>query len=138
MKCQAYLFFGGRCEQALQFYERTLGARITELMRFSDAPPMAGDGCGPGQMPPEQIMHATIRIGDDVIMAADGMPGDSARPAGFALALTVDDAAGAQRVFNALGDGGEVRMPLGPTFFAQQFGIVADRFGVSWMVVLPA
>ncbi|MCB1917948.1 MAG: VOC family protein [Rhodocyclaceae bacterium] len=138
MRCQAYLSFGGQCEQALQFYAQALGAEIVELMHFADAPPDAGEACGPAQMPPEHVMHASLRIGDDVVMAADGMPAQSGPPAGFSLALTVDDEAAARRMFDALCDGGEVRMPLGPTFFAQQFGMVTDRFGVTWMIVLPA
>ncbi len=137
MTLEPYLFFNGRCEEALQFYTERLGAEVTALMRYADAPPNE-DGCGAGGQPaPDKIMHANLRIDDATLMASDGMADGSPRFEGFSLALAVADEATARSRFEALGDGGQVLMPLGPTFFAHQFGMVADRFGVSWMIILP-
>lgn len=141
MTLQPYLFFNGRCEEALDFYRTALDARIDDMMRFRDAPADpsgSSEGCGP--MPPgmeDKIMHCSLRIGDAVVMASDGMcQGDPAFQ-GVSLALTVADEATADRYFGALADGGRVQMPLASTFFARKFGMVADRFGVSWMILLP-
>ncbi|MCB1886473.1 MAG: VOC family protein [Rhodocyclaceae bacterium] len=137
MTLEPYLTFNGRCEEALQFYVRQLDAEVTALMRFADAPEH-GAGCAPGPQPaPDKIMHACLRIGDATLMASDGMADGPPRFEGFALTLAVEDEASARRRFEALGDGGQILMPLAPTFFAHQFGMVADRFGVSWMVIIP-
>jgi PhnB protein len=132
MHVQPYLFFDGRCEEALAFYRRALGAEVTMLMRWKDHPDP-----GPGMPPPgaeEKVMHAQLRIGESVIMASDGRC--QGRPSfdGFALSVTAADEAEAERLFAALGEGGEVQMPQAPTFFSPSFGMVADRFGTSWMV----
>lgn len=141
MQVQSYLFFDGRCEEALDFYQAALGAEITALMRYKDAPPQpessAQEGCGPGQMAPEKIMHANMQIGETQVMASDGMNGGKPDFKGFALSITAPNENEAHRIFAAIGEGGKVQMPLGETFFARSFGMVTDRFGVSWMVIVP-
>ena len=136
MHVQPYLFFDGRCEEALNFYSAALGAQVTALMRFKDAPPSASaPGCTPP--PGDKIMHANLQIGPVQIMASDGIaPGEGAFK-GFALTLTPATDAEAARLFQALADGGQVHMPLGPTFFASSFGMLADRYGVPWMFIVP-
>lgn len=134
MQVQPYLFFDGRCEEALQFYRDALGAEIVDLMRFRDSP----EPCDEGQMPPgseDKVMHASFRVGETLVMASDGMCSGNATFAGVSLALSAPDDAASERLFAALSDGGQVQMPMGPTFFASRFGMVADRFGVSWMVI---
>lgn len=136
MQLQPYLFFDGRCEEALGFYASALGAKVTALMRFQDAPAHAsGPGCTPP--PGDKVMHANLQIGDVQVMASDGAPPGEAAFKGFALTLTPFTDAEAERLFQALSEGGQVQVPFGPTFFASSFGMVADRFGVPWMVVLP-
>ena len=141
MQVQPYLFFDGRCEEALDFYQAALGAEITMLMRYKDAPPplepSAQQGCGPGQMDPEKIMHANLEIGQTQIMASDGMNSGKPDFKGFSLSINAANDAEADRIFAALSQGGQVQMPLGPTFFASRFGMVTDRFGVAWMVIVP-
>jgi PhnB protein len=137
MNIQPYLFFDGRCEQALEFYVKTLGAEIESLMRFKDSP----EPCDPGMVPPgaeNKVMHASFRIGETALMASDGRCTGQPKFEGFSLALTVPDETAAERLFAALGDGGQIQMPLAKTFFSASFGMVADRFGVSWMIyVVP-
>lgn len=139
MLVQSYLFFNGRCEEAIEFYRKTLGAQVTMMMRFKENPEPMGDGCGPGgvPIPGENIMHASFRIGETEVMASDGMGGGKPEFKGFSLSLTAPSDAEAKRLFNALADGGEVQMPMAKTFFASSFGMVTDRFGVSWMVITP-
>ncbi len=130
MQIQPYLFFDGRCEEALAFYRGALGAEVTMLMRFKDSP-------DPGMIPPgagDKVMHASFRIGETTMMASDGRCQGQASFHGFALSLTVPNEAEAERLFGALGDGGQVQMPMTKTFFSPRFGMVADRFGVSWMI----
>lgn len=141
MKVEPYLMFEGRCEEALDFYRRALGAEVTMLMRFKDNPePAAGQGCveggGPGPTP-EMVMHAAFNVGETQVMASDGMGSGTTNFQGISLALNPANAAEAKRLFDALAEGGQVQMPLGKTFFSPAFGMVADRFGVSWMVVAP-
>lgn len=127
---QPYLFFDGRCEEAVEFYRKALGAQVETLTRFKDSP-------DPGMCPPgagDKVMHASIRIGETTVMASDGQCSGRQSFEGFALSLTLPDAAEAERLFAALGDGGRVQMPLIKTFFSPRFGMVADRFGVSWMI----
>lgn len=134
MEVNPYLGFEGRCEEALEFYRTALGARIEMLMRFEESP----DRAMPGAMPPgseRKVMHAAFRIGDSLLMASDGGCTGQARFGGITLSLQAADDADAARRFAALAEGGEVRMPLAKTFFASSFGLVADRFGVEWMVV---
>ena len=130
MQVQPYLFFDGRCDEAVEFYRKALGAEVTMLMRFKDSP-------DPGMCPAgaqDKVMHASLRIGDSTVLASDGRCEGRPSFEGFALSLTVPDDAAAERLFAALGDGGQVQMPLAKTFFASRFGMVADRVGVSWMV----
>lgn len=136
MNVQPYLCFDGRCEEALDFYRRALGAEVTMLMRFKDSPDK--DMCPGGAAPGDKIMHSAFRIGASTIMATDGRNEGKTRFEGFSLSLDAKDEAEAKRLFDALADGGEVRMPLAKTFFSPSFGMVADRFGVSWMIVVPA
>jgi PhnB protein len=135
MLVQPYLFFDGRCEEALEFYRRALGAETTMLMRFKDSPEPPPPGCAPSS--DNKVMHSSFRIGDTTIMASDGRAMGKPNFDGFSLSLSVANEAEADRRFNALADGGEVIMPLGKTFFSPRFGMVSDRFGVKWMVIVP-
>ena len=137
MQVQPYLFFDGRCEEAIEFYRNTLGAEVTMLMRFKDSP----EPQQPGMIPPgaeDKVMHANLQIGDSTLMASDGRCLGQPSFQGFALSLTAPDDAEAERLFAALADGGQVQMPMSKTFFSSRFGMVADRFGVGWMVIVMA
>lgn len=131
MGVQPYLFFGGRCEEAIEFYRKALGAEVERLVRFKEAPePQPG-------MPEcfeEKIMHATLRIGETILMASDGRCEGAANFEGFSISITVTDETEADRIFAALSEGGLVTMPLEKTFWAPKFGMLQDRFGVGWMV----
>ena len=131
MQVQPYLQFDGRCEEAIEFYKSALGAEVEALMRFKDAP-------DPAMMPPgsdNKVLHSCFRIGSTRVTASDGYCQGSPNFEGFSLSIMTPDTAEADRLFKALGKGGEVKMPLAETFFSPRFGMVADRFGVSWMVV---
>jgi len=130
MTIQPYLFFDGRCEEAIEFYRTALGADVTMLLRFKDSPDPAM--VAPGTE--DKVMHASLRVGDATVLVSDGRCGGRPSFQGFALSLTVPDETEAERRFASLGRGGEVQMPLTKTFFSPRFGMVADRFGVSWMV----
>lgn len=133
MQVQSYLFFDGRCEEAVEFYKKALGAKVEMLMRFKESP----DPPPPGMVPPgfdDKIMHTSFRIGDTVVMASDGCTDGKTNFKGFSLSLAVAKEADADRYFNALADGGEVQMPLGKTFWSPRFGMLTDRFGVGWMI----
>ena len=135
MQIQPYLFFDGRCEEAIEFYKKTLGAKVEMLMRFSESP----DPCPEGMVPPgseNKVMHAALCIGDATLMASDGNCMGKPSFQGFSLSLDAANEAEADRLFGALADGGQVQMPLGKTFFSPRFGMVADRFGVGWMVIV--
>ena len=132
---QPYLFFDGRCEEAIEFYKSALGAKVDMLMRFKDNPDPQPGMCPPGS--DDKVMHAALRIGDAVVMASDGMAGGKPEFKGFSLSVNAADAAEADRLFAALGKGGSVTMPLGKTFFSPRFGMVTDKFGVGWMVIVP-
>ena len=132
MKVQAYVNFDGRCEEALEFYKKSIGAEVTSLMRWKENPDAA-------MKPPpgyeEKIMNAAFRIGDTQLMADDGMGNETkAEFKGMALVIEVADDAEAKRVFTALGEGGNVTMPLAKTFWSSSFGMLTDKFGVPWMV----
>lgn len=134
---QPYLFFEGRCAEALDFYRRKLGAEIIMLMHYKDAPTGdVGESCAgrPGPELADKVMHASFRIGATEVCASDGQCDGNATFHGFALSLTTKDTAAAERAFAALADGGEVREPLTTTFFSPRFGMVADRFGVLWII----
>jgi PhnB protein len=134
MQVQPYLFFDGRCEEALEFYKQTLGAKVDMMMRFKESPePQPPGMCPPGSE--DKIMHAAFHIGDTQVMASDGRAQGQPKFEGFALSLDTKTEAEATKLFNALADGGKVQMPLMKTFFSPSFGMVADRFGVGWMVI---
>jgi PhnB protein len=135
MQVQPYLFFDGYCEEAIEFYKKALGAKVEMLMRFKDSPEPAQ----PGMHPPgseNKVMHATLRIGETTVMASDGHCKGKPSFQGFSLSVTAANDAEAERLFAALGNGGQVQMPLAKTFFSSRFGMVADRFGVGWMVIV--
>ncbi len=137
MQIQPYLFFEGRCEEAIEFYKKALGAKVEILMRYKDAPEPPPPGvCPPGTE--NKVMHATLRIGEAKVMASDGRMQEKPAFKGFSLSLDARDEAHAKKLFGALSEGGQVTLPLSRTFFAKSFGMVADRFGVHWMVIVPA
>jgi PhnB protein len=132
MQVQPYLFFEGRTEEAIEFYKKALGAKAEMVMRFKDSPE--------GQTPPgseNKVMHASFRVGDTHVMASDGMCAGKPSFQGFSLSVEARDEQHAKRMFEALAEGGKVQQPLIKTFFSPAFGMVADRFGVPWMVVVP-
>ena len=131
---QSYVFFDGKCEEALEFYKRALGAEVNMLMRYKDSPEPPPPGCGPRD--PNKIMHVQFRIGETVILGADGRATGHPKFEGFALALTVKAETDADQAFNALASGGKVEMPLAKTFFSPKFGMVVDKFGVFWIVLV--
>lgn len=134
---QPYLFFDGRCEEALDFYRTALGAEVDMLMRYKDSP----EPCDPGMVPPgneNKVMHASFRIGETTLMASDGRCQSKSSFEGFSLSITVPTEAEADRVFAALADGGQVDMPLMKTFWSPRFGMLTDRFGVGWMISVAA
>ena len=131
MNVEPYLFFEGRTEEALDFYKQKLGAKVEAMMRYKDNP-------DPQYNPPNsanKVMHALFRIGDTKVMASDGNCAGKPSFQGFALTINAASPAEAKQRFDALAEGGQVQMPLNETFFAKSFGMVADRFGVSWMVI---
>ena len=134
MRVQPYLTFEGRCEEALTFYQAALGAEILGMMRYKDSPLPEETGARPPGSG-DKIMNASLRIGDSVLMASDGRCSGSPEFKGVSLSLTLPDAAEASRIFTALSKEGEVLVPMTETFFAQGFGMVADRFGLTWLVL---
>jgi len=133
MRIEPYLFFNGRCEEAIEFYKKALGAEVLMLMRFKESP----EPPPPGMIPPgseNKIMHASLRVGETTVMASDGGCNGQSDFQGFSLSITTADEAEADRKFAALADGGQVQMPLTKTFWSPRFGMLADRFGVGWMV----
>jgi PhnB protein len=137
MDVQPYLFFNGRCEEAIEFYRRAVGAEVDMMMRYKESP----DPAPPGMIPPgseNKLMHASFRIGKSTVMASDGHCSGTPNFQGFSLSLSPPDATAAARLFNALADGGQVQMPLTKTFWSPCFGMLTDRFGVAWMVNVAA
>ncbi len=133
MQIQPYLFFDGRCEEAIEFYRKTLGAEVTMLMRYKDNPdPPEQSKAPPGSE--NKVMHSSLRIGETTVLASDGHCLGKPSFQGFSLSLTVPNVAEAERLFAALSGGGKVQMPMAKTFFSPRFGMVADRFGMSWMI----
>jgi PhnB protein len=135
MQVQPYLNFEGRCEEAIEFYRKALGAEVNGLMRFKDSP----EPHPPGMLPPgaeNKVMHSSFRIGDTTVMAADGHCSGQPSFKGITLSLVVATDAEAEKFFAGLSEGGQVQMPLTKTFFSSSFGMVADPFGVSWMIVV--
>ncbi|MFO1311220.1 MAG: VOC family protein [Burkholderiales bacterium] len=137
MRVEPYLFLEGRCDEAIAFYKSALGAEVTMLMRYREAP----DPPPPGMLPPgsdDKIMHASLKIGASTVMASDGMCSGKPSMQGFSLSLTVDTEGEAERAFAALSAEGQVTMPLGKTFWSPKFGMCTDKFGVGWMVIVYA
>lgn len=135
MQLQPYVHFNGRCEEAIEFYKKAVGAQVNMLMRFKEMPA----SCGPSAITPgteNKVMHANLRIGDSVVLVSDGQCTGTTKFDGFSLTLTVSSDAEAEKMFNGLAEGGKVCMPLQKTFFASKFGMVNDRFGVPWMVIV--
>ena len=135
MKVEPYLFFNGRCEEAMAFYKEALGAEVLMQMRMNESP----EPPQPGTLPPgfeQKIMHATLRIGETIVMMSDGNSNMQPSFQGFSLSIAAPDAAQVDRLYNALCQGGKVHMPLGKTFWSPCFGMVADRFGVGWMITV--
>ena len=136
-KVQPYLFFAGDCAQAVEFYRSKLGAKVNMLMRYSDSPePPNPDMCPPGKE--NGVMHAAFEIGDSLIMASDDPTKTQSSFTGFMLSLSVANEAEADHVFGILAEGGQIKMPLMKTFYSPRFGMLADKFGVGWMVIVPA
>jgi PhnB protein len=135
MLIQPYLFFEGRCEEALALYAKVAGAQVEMLMRYKDNP----ETPSPGMVPPDsgdKVMHCAFRIGDSVLMASDGDCSGKPDFDGFRLSLTAKDTAEAERVFRGLSEGGAVQVPLTKTFFSPCFGMFKDRFGLGWMIIV--
>lgn len=132
MQIQPYLFFDGRCEEAIEFYKGVFGATVDMLMRWKDSPDKSM--CTPSNE--NKVMHSSVMIGDSRVMMSDGRNTGSPKFEGFALSVNARDEADADRMFDALADGGQVTMPLSKTFFSPRFGMVADKFGMHWMVLV--
>lgn len=132
MNVQPYVFFEGRCDEAIAFYKKSLGAKVEMLMRFKEAPDQSM--ISPGNA--EKVMHAAVRIGDTMVLMSDGRCQGNPTFNGFSLAVSAANDADAERMFNALAEGGAVRMPMAKTFFSSRFGMVSDKFGVGWMVLV--
>jgi PhnB protein len=132
---QPCLFLEGRCEEAIEFYKRALGAEVVMLMRFKDNPDPKG-GCQPAPGSDNKIMHAQIRIGETIIMMGDARCSGQPKFEGFSLSLAQPTAAHVVKTFALLSEGGQVQMPLDKTFFSEMFGMVVDKFGVFWMVMV--
>ena len=130
MQVQPYLFFDGRCEEAIEFYRKAVDAKVDMLMRYKEAPE---GSCTPGTE--DKVMHAAFHVGDTQLMASDGRMQPPAKFSGISLTINAKDEAEAKKLFDSLADGGQVQMPLTPTFFSPSFGMVGDRFGVTWMVM---
>jgi len=134
MQVEPYLFFEGRAEEALEFYKKALGAKVEMMMRNKESPEPPPPGM---KAPPEKIMHASFTVEGARVMASDGFCSGKPSFQGFSLSVTAATEADAKRKFNALAEGGEVKQPLAKTFFSPAFGMVTDRFGVGWMVMVP-
>ena len=134
MYVEPYLFLDGRCEEALEFYKKAIGAEVTALIRFKDSPDptMVHGGADPNK-----ILHAVFRVGETTIMTSDGRNQGKPSFQGFALSISVKTEAETKKLFNALAEGGRVEMPLAKTFFSPSFGMVVDRFGIMWMLIVP-
>jgi PhnB protein len=130
MKLNTYLSFNDECEAAFKFYEQCLGGKIESMMTFGNSP-MAG------QTPPEKldkIMHASLMVGDTVLMGSDAPPQFFEKPQGFSVSIVLEDVEEAERIFNTLAENGTVQMPIQETFWAARFGVLVDRFGTPWMI----
>ena len=135
MHLQPYVFFDGRCDEAIEFYRQAIGAQVQMLMRFKDSP-QKNDPCAPADL--NKVMHAQVRVGETTVLMSDGRAQGKPRFEGFALSLYAANEAEAERLFAALGEGGQVQMPMSKTFFSPRFGMLSDRFGVMWMVLVKS
>jgi PhnB protein len=133
MKIEPYVFFNGRCDEAIEFYREALGAEVQMLVRFKDNPEPPPSGIAPGTE--DKVMHATLKIGEATILASDGHCQGKPTFEGFGLSITATSEDDAHKYFNALANGGNVQMPLSKTFFSSCFGMLSDRFGILWMVI---
>ena len=133
MSVTPYLFLDGRCEEAIEFYKKNLGAEVGMMMRFKEAPPDPNHKPAPGTE--NKIMHACITINGAPLFLSDGECSGNSKFQGFSLSLDATDKADGERMFSALAQGGQVRLPMTETFFAKSFGMVADKFGIGWMVI---
>jgi PhnB protein len=132
MQVQPYVFFDGRCAEALDFYKKAIGASVNMVMRWKDSP----DQSMTTPTNADKVMHAQFNVGDTTIMASDGRNSGQPKFEGFALTIGVKTEAEADKLFSALGEGGSVTMPLGKTFFSPRFGMLSDKFGVHWMILV--
>jgi len=134
MQVQNYLFLDGRAEEAIEFYKKTLGAKVEMLMRFKESPDQSGCPAGAG----DKVMHACINVGETPVMLSDGRNTGNPKFEGFALSIATKTAAEADKLFNALVNGGKVTMPQSKTFFSERFGMLTDKFGVNWMILVAS
>jgi PhnB protein len=132
MHVQPYVFFDGRCEEALDFYKKAIGAKVEMMMRWKDSPDKSM--CSPDNA--DKVMHAQFKVGDSTIMGSDGRNTGNPNFQGFALTISAKDEAEVDKLFDALGAGGKVTMPLAKTFFSPRFGMLADKFGMNWMLIV--
>ena len=132
MHVQPYLFFDGRCDEALDFYKKAIGADVKMLMRWKDSP----DKSMCTQDNADKVMHSQFQIGETTVMASDGRNQGQPKFDGFALSIIAKTESEADKIFGALGDGGQVTMPMSKTFFSPRFGMLADKFGVHWMILV--
>ena len=135
MQNQIYLFFDGRTDEALEFYKKTLGIEVEMLMRFKDAPGPQDPNCPPPKNP-NAVMHSSFKLGDQRVMASDGDGNGKPEFKGFSLTLSVKTESEADKLFAALSQGGQVQQPLIKTFFSPKFGMLQDKFGMNWMVLV--
>lgn len=132
MNIQPYLFFDGRCEEAIEFYKKAVGAKVEALMRWKDNP----DQSMTKPDNADKVMHSAFKVGDATLLASDGEGKGKPDFKGFSLTLYAKDEAEADKLFTALGDGGKVTMPMSKTFFSPKFGMLSDKFGLGWMVIV--
>jgi PhnB protein len=135
MQLNAYVFFDGRCEEALRFYADKLGAEVLFKMQYKDAPPEANRPADPKS--DDKVMHASVRIGESILMMSDDCMSPQVTRSGFSLSVTADSLAEGEKLFNALAQGGKVNMPWQATFWSKGFGMLTDQFGVNWMGTIP-
>ncbi len=134
MQVEPYLFFDGRCEEALEFYKKAIGAEVVAMMRVKDSP---DPSMVHGGQDPNKVLHALFRVGESTIMASDGRNQGKPNFQGFGLSISVKTEAESKKLFNALAEGGRVEQPLTKTFFSPSFGMVVDRFGIMWLLIVP-
>ena len=138
MHVTPYLCFEGHCQEAVEFYQQAVGAQVLMMMKFGEVPDCSGEGCSGGApMNPDKIAHCAIKIGETELHLSDGMNSGKAAFAGITLSISADNDKQVKERFEALSEGGQVLMPLAPSFFASSWGVCADKFGVNWMVLAP-